>query len=36
MKVQLDFENKTITVEDTVSLEKLVVRLEELLPDWKQ
>lgn len=36
MKLQLDFENKIITIEDTVNLGKLVSRLEELLPDWKQ
>lgn len=35
MKLQIDFDKKTIKIEDTVNLGTLVEKLTEMFPDWK-
>ncbi len=36
MKIQLDYDNKVITVERQVNLEKFIFTIKRLLPDWKK
>lgn len=34
MKLQIDFTNKTIKLEDNVNFAELVTKLQQMLPDW--
>jgi hypothetical protein len=36
MKIQLDFEEKKLTVEDNVNIGELVEKIKHFLPDWKK
>ncbi len=35
MKIQLDYDSKTITVESKVQIKELFTKLKQALPDWK-
>jgi hypothetical protein len=36
MKIQLDYDSKTITIEDNVNLGEFVKKVEKILPEWKE
>ena len=36
MKLQLDFDEKTVKIESDIQLKKLMKNLKQLLPDWKE
>ena len=36
MKIQIDYDNKTISLEDNVDLGLFVKRIKEILPEWKE
>jgi len=36
MKIQLDYDNKTITLEDNVNLGEFVDKVKKILPDFKE
>lgn len=36
MKIQLDYDNKTISLESDVLLNEFVKKIKAILPDWKQ
>lgn len=36
MKIQLDYKQKTITLENNVSLSDFIERIQSILPDWKE
>ena len=35
MKIQLDYTNKTVTIESNVNLFEFTKRIKKVLPDWK-
>jgi len=35
MKIQLDFDNKIVTIEDMVDLEMFFEKLKKIIPEWK-
>ncbi|MBS3775803.1 MAG: hypothetical protein KGY70_11490 [Bacteroidales bacterium] len=36
MKIQLDYDNKMLTVENNVNLGELMEKIKQVLPDWKK
>jgi len=36
MKIQLDYDNKTITLEDDIIVGEFLEKIETLLPNWKE
>ncbi len=36
MKIQLDYDNKTVSIEDNVDLGDFVDKIRKVLPDWRE
>ncbi len=36
MKIQLDYDNKTVSIEDNVDLGDFVDKIRKILPDWRE
>ena len=36
MKIQLDFDNKNITLEKNINLKEFYDKIKQVLPDWKE
>lgn len=36
MKIQLDFNNKIISIEETVGIYDMMKKIKSILPDWKE
>jgi len=36
MKLELDYDNKTVKVNDYIDLEKFIDAVKDILPDWKK
>ena len=36
MKIQLDFDNKTISIENNVNLKEFIATIKKVIPDWQE